>query len=137
MTSDYVMHRLSEKAAMAWRGDSNWPVMDLCREFAQEAFIAGISMAFQGWVSNYVSQQRSVVRRYLIGRLPGIILNQYLPAQNLLSPADLRDELALWSAKHPTWVTEVEEAAFDSTKLCDVVNPLYYWLLESSRKKRK
>ncbi|MFX1689844.1 hypothetical protein PWR05_35885 [Paraburkholderia sp. A2RI-6] len=138
MTSDYVKHRLKEKASLAPRGDSNWPVLDLCREFAQEAFVAGISMAFQDWVNNYVSPaQRSAVRRYLVGRLPGIILDQYLPAQNILKPADLADELARWTAQYPTWSTEVEEAAFDSLQLCQVVNHLYYSLLDSARSKRK
>ena len=73
MTSDFVKHRLQQKAALAPRGDSNWPVLELCREFAQEAFVAGISMAFQEWVNNYVSPaQRFAVRQHLAARLPGI-----------------------------------------------------------------
>lgn len=138
MTSDYVKRRLQEKASLAPRGDSNWPVLDLCREFAQEAFVAGISMAFQDWVTNYVSpEQRSTVRRYLTARLPGIILNQYLPARKILNSVDLADELARWSTQHPTWNAEVEEVAFDSLQLCRVVERLYYSLLESARSRGK
>ncbi|MEM5433475.1 hypothetical protein CBM2626_U40010 [Cupriavidus taiwanensis] len=137
MTSDYVKHRLQQKAALAPRGDSNWQVLELCREFAQEAFVAGISMAFQDWVSNYVSPtQRSAVRRYLIARLPGIILNQYLPAQKILDPVDLAEQLSLWSTKNPTWKADVEEAAFDPSQLCEVVNRLYYSLLEFAQRTR-
>lgn len=137
MTSDYVKHRLQQKAAQAPCGDSNAPVLDLCREFAQEAFIAGISMAYQDWISNYVSPtQQAQVRRHLIARLPGIILNQYLPAQKILDPVDLADQLHKWSTTNPTWKTDVEDAAFNSTQLCDVVNRLYYSLLEFSRRPR-
>jgi hypothetical protein len=137
MTSDYVKHRLQQKAALAPRGDSSEPVLVLCREFAQEAFIAGISMAFEEWISNYVSPtQRAAVRRYLIARLPAIILNQYLPAQKILDPLDLADQLHRWSTTNPTWTTEVEDAAFNSTQLCEVVNRLYYSLLEFSQRPR-
>ena len=137
MTSDYVKHRLKQKAALAPRGDSNEPVLELCREFAQEAFIAGISMAFQDWVSNYVSvTQQTAVRRYLIARLPGIILNQYLPAQKIFDPVELADQLRIWTTTNPTWKAEVEEAAFNPTQLCEVVNRLYYSLLEFSRRSR-
>jgi hypothetical protein len=137
MASDYVKHRLQQKAALAPRGDSNEPVLELCREFAQEAFIAGISMAYQDWISNYVSPtQQAAVRRYLIGRLPGIILSQYLPAQKILDPVDLADQLHIWSSTNPTWKTDVEDAAFNSTQLCEVVNRLYYSLLEFSQRPR-
>jgi hypothetical protein len=138
MTSDYVKLRLKKMAALFPRGESNEPVLALCREFAQEAFIAGIPMAFQDWLSNYVSpSQQGAARRYLIGRLPALILSQYLPAQNILDPAELADQLQKWEAKNPTWKAKVEEAAFDSTQLCEVVNPLYYTLLEFSRRPRK
>ncbi|SPA57692.1 hypothetical protein CBM2638_U20026 [Cupriavidus taiwanensis] len=94
-------------------------------------------MAFQDWVSNYVSPtQRSAVRRYLIARLPGIILNQYLPAQKILDPVDLAEQLSLWSTKNPTWKADVEEAAFDPSQLCEVVNRLYYSLLEFAQRTR-
>lgn len=135
MTSDYVKQRLKEKASLATLGDSNWPVLELCREFAHEAFIAGISMAFQEWINTYVSPtQKSSVRQYLISRLPAIILNQYLPAQEILDPVELADQVQKWVAENPTWKSEVENAAFNSNQLCDVVNRLYYSLLDFSRR---
>ena len=138
MTPDYVKLRLKQKAALYPRGGSNEPVLELCREFAQEAFVAGISLAFQEWLRNYVSPaQQGAARRYLVGRLPAIILNQYLLAQNILDPVELVDQLQKWNAKNPTWKAELEEAAFDSSQLCDVVNRLYYWLLELSQRSSK
>lgn len=135
MTSDYVKFRLKQKAELYPTGKSNEPVLELCREFAKEASIAGISMAFQEWLRNYVSPaQQGAVRRYLVGRLPSIILNQYLPARNILSPVELADQLQKWDAKNPMWKEEVQEAAFDSTQLCEVVDRLYYSLLEFSRR---
>lgn len=137
MTSDFVKIRLKQKAELYPTGKSNEPVLELCREFAQEAFIAGIPMAFQDWLRNYVSpSQQGAVRRYLIERLPAIILSQYLPAQNLLAPVDLAEQLQKWKAKNPKWTAKVQEAAFDSTQLCEIVNPLYYTLLEFSRSER-
>jgi hypothetical protein len=137
MTSDYVKHRLKQKAELAPRGESNWPVLELCREFAQEAFIAGVSMAFQEWINTYVSStQKTAVRLYLISRLPGIILNQYLPAQEILDPVELADQIQEWVTKNPTWKSEVEDAAFNPSQLCDLVNRLYYSLLDFSRRPR-
>lgn len=137
MTSDYVKRRLQVVVDQYPRNGSNDPVLAVCREFAEEAFVAGISMAFQEWIATHVSPtQRGAVRRFLAGRLPGIILNQYLPAQQLLDAVDLRDQLLQWTISNPTWAQEVEEAAFDEAKLCEVVNRLYYSLLEYSKKKR-
>lgn len=137
MTSDYVKLRLKQKAELYPTGKSNEPVLELCREFAKEASIAEISLAFQEWLRNYVSPaQQSATRRYLVGRLPAIILNQYLTAQNILAPLELADQLQKWDTKNPTWKAEVQEAAFDSTQLGEVVNRLYYSLLEYSRRSR-
>ena len=138
MTSDFVNLRLKQKAALYPRGDSNEPVLELCREFAREDFVAGIPMAFQEWLRSYVSpSQQGVARRYLVSRLPSIIVNQYLPAHKILEPVELAEQLEKWNAENPKWKEKVEEAAFDSTQLCEVVNPLYYWLLEYSRRSRK
>lgn len=137
MTSDFVKHRLQIKVAQSPRDGSNEPVLALCREFAEEAFVAGISMAFQEWADNHVSStQRWTVRRYLAGRLPGIILNQYLPAQRLLDSVDLTNQLLKWTVSNPEWAKELEEAAFDESALCAVVDRLYYSLLEFSKQKR-
>lgn len=137
MTSEYVKRRLQSVVDRYPRNGSNDPVLEVCREFAEEAFVAGISMAFQEWIANHVdSIQRARVSQYLTARLPGIILNQYLPAQQLLDDVDLRGQLIQWTIDNPTWKQEVQDAAFDAAKLCDVVNRLYYSLLEYSKKKR-